>query len=65
MALFTAHRPSARRPGLLMLWSVAGFGAAISLFSLSTVFWLSRKVGLAPIWTTQRRRFPSTVPEAA
>lgn len=41
MAMFTAHRPNARRPGLLMLWSVAGFGAAISLFSLSTVFWLS------------------------
>lgn len=41
MAMFTAHRPSARRPGLLMLWSVAGFGASISLFSLSTVFWLS------------------------
>ena len=41
MAMFTAHRPGARRPGLLMLWSVAGFGAAMSLFSLSTVFWLS------------------------
>ena len=41
MAMFTAHRPSARRPGLLMLWSVAGFGAAISLFSYSTVIWLS------------------------
>ncbi len=41
MAMFTAHRPSARRPGLLMLWSVAGFGAAIGLFSFSTVFWLS------------------------
>lgn len=41
MAMFTAHRPSARRPGLLMLWSVAGFGAALSLFSISTTFWLS------------------------
>ncbi|HWA27220.1 MAG TPA: MFS transporter [Lacunisphaera sp.] len=41
MALFTAHRPSARRPGLLMLWSVAGFGAALTLFSYSTVLWLS------------------------
>lgn len=41
MAMFTAHRPSARRPGLLMLWSVAGFGAAMGLFSISTVFWLS------------------------
>ena len=41
MAMFTAHRPSARRPGLLMLWSVAGFGAALTVFSVSTVFWLS------------------------
>jgi MFS family permease len=41
MAMFTAHRPSARRPGLLMLWSVAGFGAALTLFSISTVFWIS------------------------
>lgn len=41
MAMFTAHRASAKRPGLLMLWSVAGFGAALSLFSVSTVFWLS------------------------
>jgi MFS family permease len=41
MALFTAHRPSARRPGLLMLWSVAGFGASMTLFSYSTVLWLS------------------------
>ena len=41
MAMFTAHRPHSRRPGLLMLWSVAGFGAAIGVFSVSTVFWLS------------------------
>ena len=41
MAVFAAHRPHARRPGLLMLWSVAGFGLAIGLFSISTVFWLS------------------------
>ena len=41
MAMFTAHRPSARRPGLLMLWSVAGFGAAMTLFSYSTAVWLS------------------------
>lgn len=41
MAMFTAHRPSARRPGLLMLWSVAGFGAALTVFSVSTAFWLS------------------------
>lgn len=41
MAMFTAHRPSAQRPGLWMLWSVAGFGAVLSLFSLSTNLWLS------------------------
>lgn len=41
MAMFTAHRPSARRPGLLMLWSVVGFGAALSVFGLSTSFSLS------------------------
>jgi len=41
MAMFSAHRPSARRPGLIMLWSVAGFGAALTVFGLSTSFWLS------------------------
>lgn len=41
MAMFSAHRPSARRPGLLMLWSVAGFGAVLTVFGLSTSFWLS------------------------
>lgn len=41
MAMFAAHRPAARRPGLLMLWSVAGFGAALTVFGLSTSFWLS------------------------
>lgn len=41
MAMFTAHRPPSRRPGLLMLWAVAGFGAALTVFSISTVFWLS------------------------
>lgn len=41
MAMFTAHRPSARRPGLLMLWSVAGFGAALTVFGLSATFWVS------------------------
>lgn len=41
MAMFTAHRPPARRPGVLMLWSVAGFGASLSVFSLSTSLWLS------------------------
>ncbi|WP_438482629.1 MFS transporter [Oleiharenicola lentus] len=41
MAMITTHLPPARRPGILMLWSVAGFGAAIGIFSVSTTFWLS------------------------
>ncbi len=41
MAFIVTHLPPARRPGLLMLWSVAGFGAAIMLFGLSTNLWLS------------------------
>lgn len=41
MAMVVVRLPPARRPGLYMLWSVAGFGAAIGLFSLSTSFWLS------------------------
>jgi MFS family permease len=41
MAMVTAHRPPAKRPGLLMLWAVAGFGAALTAFSVSTTFWLS------------------------
>ena len=41
MAFLVTHLPPAKRPGLGMLWSVAGFGAAIVLFSLSTNFWLS------------------------
>jgi MFS family permease len=41
MAFLVTHLPPAKRPGLGMLWSVAGFGAAIVLFGLSTHFWLS------------------------
>ncbi|MBI2815291.1 MAG: MFS transporter [Opitutae bacterium] len=41
MALLVTHLPPARRPGLGMLWSVAGFGAALVAFSLSTNYWLS------------------------
>jgi hypothetical protein len=41
MAFIVTHLPPARRPGLLMLWSVAGFGAAIVVFGLSHVLWLS------------------------
>ena len=41
MAFLVTHLPPAKRPGVGMLWSVAGFGAAIVLFGLSTNFWLS------------------------
>lgn len=41
MAFVVAHRRPFARPGLVMLWSVAGFGAAVTLFSLSTSVWLS------------------------
>ena len=41
MAFLVTHLRPARRPGLLMLWSVAGFGATIIVFSLSTNLWLS------------------------
>ena len=41
MAMWLAHRPPLLRPGLALLWSVAGFGAAIVVFGLSSWFWLS------------------------
>jgi MFS family permease len=41
MAMWLAHRAPLARPGLTLLWSVAGFGAAIVVFGLSTSFWLS------------------------
>ena len=41
MAFWIAHRPPMARPGGVLLWSVAGFGAAIILFGLSRSFWLS------------------------
>lgn len=41
MAMWIAHRAPMRRPGWVLLWSVAGFGAAIIVFGLSTSFWLS------------------------
>ncbi len=41
MAMWLAHRPPLTRPGFALLWSVAGFGAAIVVFGLSTWFWLS------------------------
>src|SRR5687767_3551716 len=41
MALFMAHYPLKRKAGLKMLYSVAGFGACMILFGLSSNFWLS------------------------
>lgn len=41
MAFVVAHSAPMRRPGLVMLWSVAGFGAAMIAFGLSTSFALS------------------------
>jgi MFS family permease len=41
MAMAIAHRPPMRRPGLALLWSVVGFGAAIVAFGFSRWFWLS------------------------
>lgn len=41
MAMWIAHRPPIARPGRALLWSVAGFGAAIVAFGLSHWFWLS------------------------
>lgn len=41
MAMWIAHRPPLARPGIALLWSVAGFGAAIVVFGLSHWFWLS------------------------
>jgi len=41
MALAMAHRPPIRHAGKVLLWSVAGFGASIVVFGLSTNFWLS------------------------
>ena len=41
MAMWLAHRPPLARPGVALLWSVAGFGAAIIAFGLSHWFWVS------------------------
>jgi MFS family permease len=41
MAMWIAHRRPMRRPGLTLLWAVAGFGAAIVVFGFSHWFWLS------------------------
>jgi MFS family permease len=41
MAVFLAHSPPMRHAGRMMLWAVAGFGAATIVFGLSQWFWLS------------------------
>jgi MFS family permease len=41
MALWLAHRAPLAHPGRALLWTVAGFGAAIIVFGLSHWFWLS------------------------
>jgi MFS family permease len=41
MAMWIAHRNPFARPGEVMLWAIAVFGAAIVLFGLSHSFWLS------------------------
>lgn len=41
MALVVAYLPPMRNAGKLLLWCVAGFGAATIVFGLSKAFWLS------------------------
>jgi len=41
MALVHGFLPAYRRAGLVFVWSVAGFGLAITVFALSTWLWLS------------------------
>ncbi len=41
MAMWIAHRPPLQRPGYVLLWAVAAFGAATVAFGLSHWFWLS------------------------
>lgn len=41
MGLFLARHHDFRRTGHVLLWSVAGFGACMIGFGLSTTFWLS------------------------
>lgn len=41
MAMWIAHRRPMAKPGLGLLWAVAGFGLAIIVFGLSSWFWLS------------------------
>ena len=41
MAILQAHRGPMRRPGLAVLFAVAGFGVVTVVFGLSHLFWLS------------------------
>ncbi|HEY4283621.1 MAG TPA: MFS transporter [Chthoniobacterales bacterium] len=41
MALVVAYLPPMRQAGRILLWCVAGFGAATIVFGLSTAMWLS------------------------
>jgi MFS family permease len=41
MLLFLVHRPPLKRPGVTLLWAVAGFGAATAVFGFSRWYWLS------------------------
>lgn len=40
-AVVSSHLPPFRRPGVVMLWAVAGFGVSLCVFSISTNYWLS------------------------
>ncbi|HYC69995.1 MAG TPA: MFS transporter [Opitutaceae bacterium] len=40
-AIASSHLPPFRRPGVVMLWAVAGFGLSLCVFSVSTSFVLS------------------------
>jgi len=41
MAVAGAYLPPFRKPGIALLWTVAGFGAALLVFALSQNLWLS------------------------
>ena len=41
MAITQAHLPTRRRPGVTLLWCVAGFGVATIVFGISRNLWLS------------------------
>lgn len=40
-AVISSHLPPYRRPGIVMLWAVAGFGLSLCVFSVSTSYALS------------------------